>query len=242
MKVPVVARRKRSSETEAHNLLGSMLGRKIAYEDARGINRISYVIISILEHPHCIHTPYTVYSRCAVGEPVSSIPSTYNYLERRLTGNCAAPYDCRASYLVCELAQLFDPSFVAENAADINEAWVRRLSEIAPLASYGQGDGVDDGTDGAGDEELPFVSRLCRGLTLFLAAAKGFTCNHGDVGEFTEDVLRWWKNHGNEVGVWAVGARIIFALSPNSAAAERNFSQMKDMFQTNQTTALAGIL
>ena len=42
---------------------------------------------------------------------VKSILGAYGYLERRLTGNCASPYDCRASYLVCELARLFDPSF-----------------------------------------------------------------------------------------------------------------------------------
>ena len=169
---------------------------------------------------------------------VKTILGAYDYLERRLTGNCAAPYDCRFSYLVCELARLFDPSFAAENAADIDEAWVRRLSAIVPIANYGQGDGVDD----TEDDELPFVSQLCRDLPLYLAAAKGFTCNHGNVGEFTEAVLSWWKNHSSEVGVWAIGARIIFALSPNSAAAERIFSLMKLMFDTNQTKALADIL
>ena len=168
---------------------------------------------------------------------VKSILGAYDYLERRLTGNCASPYDCRASYLVCELARLFDPSFAAENDADINEAWVRRLSDIAPIENYGQGD-----ADNADDEELSFVSQLCRDLPLCLVAAKGFTCNHGDVDEFTEAVLNWWKNHGGEVGVWAVGAQIVFALSPNSAAAERIFSQMKDMFDAKQAKALADIL
>ena len=99
--------------------------------------------------------------------------------------------------MVFELARLFDPSFAAENAADINEAWVRRLSDIAPIENYGQGD-----ADDAGDEELPFVSQLCRDLPLYLVAAKGFTCNRGDVDEFTEAALNWWKNHGAK---WACG-------------------------------------
>ena len=53
---------------------------------------------------------------------VKSKLGAYDCLERRLTGNCASPYDCRASYLVFELARLFDPSFAAENAADVNVA------------------------------------------------------------------------------------------------------------------------
>ena len=91
-------------------------------------------------------------------------------------------------------------------------------------------------------EDLAFVSQLKRDLPKYLAAARGFTCNHGDVGEFTEAVLGWWKNHAAEVGAWAVGAQIIFSLTPNSAAAERIFSQMKHMFGANQATALADML
>ena len=50
------------------------------------------------------------------------------------------------------------------------------------------------------------------------------------------------EEHGAEVGAWAVGAQIIFSLSPNSAAAERIFSQMKDMFGDKQASALADML
>ena len=172
---------------------------------------------------------------------VNSILGAYDYLENRLTGNCNAPYDCRHSYLICELSQLFDPSFAAENAADIDTAWVQRLGEIICLAKYGQGDG-SDGAAADGDETLPFVSQLKRDLPLYLAAVRGFTCNHGDVDEFTEAVLGWWKNHAAEVGAWAVGAQIIFSLTPNSAAAERIFSQMKDMFGAKQASALSDML
>jgi hypothetical protein len=72
--------------------------------------------------------------------------------------------------------------------------------------------------------------------------ASSSTCNHSDVGEFTEAVLGWWKNHGGEVGAWAIGAQIVFSLTPNSAAAERIFSQMKDMFGDKQASALADML
>jgi hypothetical protein len=121
---------------------------------------------------------------------------------------------------------------------------VQRLDAVIPIANYGQGDG--SGAAAADDDDVDeapcFVLQLKRDLPLYLAAASGFTCNHGDVGEFTEAVLGWWKNHGAEVGAWAIGAQIIFSLTPNSAAAERIFSQMKDMFGAKQAAALADML
>jgi hypothetical protein len=172
---------------------------------------------------------------------VKSILGAYDYLENRLTGNCAAPFNCKQSYLICELAQLFDPSFAAANASDIDTAWVQRLEAITCVANYGQGDG-SGGAAADGDEALEFVGQLKRDLPKYLAAAKGFTCNHGDVDEFTMAVLGWWKNHAAELGAWGVGAQIIFSLTPNSAAAERIFSQMKDMFGAKQASALADML
>ena len=51
-----------------------------------------------------------------------SILGAYDYTESRLTGRCASPYNCTHSYLICELSKMFDPSFVAENAAKIDAA------------------------------------------------------------------------------------------------------------------------
>ena len=72
------------------------------------------------------------------------------------------------------------------------------------IARYGISGGVDsehsdvDCNDG---QELSFVSKLERNLPLYLAVSRGFNrdCSHGDVGEFTEAVLGWWKNHGSEL-------------------------------------------
>ena len=172
---------------------------------------------------------------------MTSILGAYNYLEKRLTGNCQAPFDCRHSYETCELAQVFDPSFAAEHEKEIDAAWVHRLKPIICLANYGQGDG-SGGAAADADAALPFVAQLQRDPPLYLAAARGFTCNHGDVDEFTVAVLGWWKNHHAEVGAWAIGAQIIFSLTPNSAAAERIFSQIKDMFGAKQASALANML
>jgi hypothetical protein len=172
---------------------------------------------------------------------VKAILGAYDYIENRMTGNCGSPYDCRHSLEICELVQLFDPSFAAENAKDIDDAWMQRLERIIPIGKHGEGDGRG-GAAADADEELPFLFQLKRDLHLYLAAVNGFTCNHADVGEFTEAVLGWWKNHGAEVGAWAIGAQIVYSLTPNSAAAERIFSQMKDMFSAKQAPALADML
>ena len=119
---------------------------------------------------------------------------------------------------------------------------MQRLTAIIPIANYGEGDGAVGG-GGCDDDEAPsLVTQLERDLHLYLAAAHGFTCDHGDVDTFTAAVLGWWKNHGTEVGAWAIGAQIIFSLTPNSAAAERIFSQMKDMFGEKRASALADLL
>ena len=55
----------------------------------------------------------------------------------------------------------------------------------------------------------------------------------------SEGVLHWWKVHSSKFPAWAEAARIVFALTPNSAAAERVFSMLKTMFGDQATTALA---
>ena len=69
----------------------------------------------------------------------ASILGAYDYIERRLTGDCASPCDCRHSYEICELAQLFDPPFAAEHEAEINAAYVQRLAAIIPIANLRPG-------------------------------------------------------------------------------------------------------
>jgi hypothetical protein len=62
--------------------------------------------------------------------------------------------------------QLFDPSCVAERGAIID--LVARLAEIKPFG------------------EMPdLVTRLQRDLPTYIAAANGFSIDHGDVGDFT---------------------------------------------------------
>ena len=54
--------------------------------------------------------------------------------------------------------------------------------------------------------------------------------------------IGWWRANGGSFPAWALAARIVFALSPNSASCERVFSLVKQMFGEQQMTALADYL
>ena len=77
-----------------------------------------------------------------------------------------------------------------------------KTREHNPTAHDGIGDGAisqHGDADCYDDPELLFVSKLELEVSLYLAAALDFDCNHTDVVEFTEAVLGSWKNHGAEV-------------------------------------------
>ena len=44
------------------------------------------------------------------------------------------------------------------------------------------------------------MAALQRDLPAYVAAASGFSIDHGDVGNFIEGILGWWKSHAPEVG------------------------------------------
>ena len=79
-------------------------------------------------------------------------------------------------------------------------------------------------------------------LSDYLAAAAGASFDHGDVQAFTEAMLLWWRNHKAELPAWSKAARIMFALTPNSAACERVFSLLKNMFSDEQRRCLGDML
>jgi hypothetical protein len=79
---------------------------------------------------------------------------------------------------------------------------------------------------------------LRRDPPAYVAAASGLFIGHGDVGDFTEGILGWWKSHASEVGAWCDVALIAFAMAPNSGRAERVFSFLKTLFWNNQDTFL----
>ena len=162
----------------------------------------------------------------AFGKIVDSMVPAFDYLDNRLTGNCKTMFSCQHTYEVFRLARIFDPSFVSDNEAAIDNAFVSNLAAIKPLAR--------DGGD--------LIRELQRDLHLYIAESRGFVVDHGDVGTFTTSVLAWWKNHGKSTGAWRRAAEIVFSLTPNSASAERVFSLLKSMFGDNQEHCLADLV
>jgi len=77
--------------------------------------------------------------------------------------------------------QLFQPPYIAERA--ITTELVARLSEIKPFK-----------------ERPDLMAALQRDLPAYVAAASGFSIDHGDVEDFTKVILGWWKSHAPEVG------------------------------------------
>lgn len=78
-------------------------------------------------------------------------------------------------------------------------------------------------------------------LPTYLSRATGFTADASDVAAFTDSVLGWWRKNSKDqkISAWAQAARIVFAISPNSASCERVFALLKSMFTEEQYSSLA---
>lgn len=63
-----------------------------------------------------------------------------------------------------------------------------------------------------------------------------------DVDDFTDSLLTWWRINGKSFPAWAMAARIAFAISPSSAACERVFALITQLFGEQQMSTLADIL
>ena len=73
----------------------------------------------------------------------------------------------------------------------------------------------------------------------YLTACVGVVVDTSSLEAFTNDILLFWRRNGNKFPTWAAAARIIFAMTPNSASAERVFSLLKAMFGDARATSLS---
>ena len=146
----------------------------------------------------------------------------FEYLEARITGTCGAQYSLVTMYELCDLVRVFDPNFAAAHA---NPALIDRMSVITPLNALDMLDGMK--------RELP----------LYLAAAANSpTFDKGSVADYTDAILGWWRANGSSFKAWALAARIVFAISPNSASCERVFSVLERLFGDQQLSSLSDLL
>ena len=71
------------------------------------------------------------------------------------------------------------------------------------------------------------------------AAASAPTLNRASVADYSDGILSWWRANGSAFPAWARAARVVFAISPNSASCERVFSLLKNLFGEQQMASLA---
>ena len=147
----------------------------------------------------------------------------FAYLERRITGQCDQQYSCVEMMMICSVARAFDSNFAAHAA--ITPAFIDTMQAITPLAALGMLDKMK--------QELPHY-------TVAVANAPDF--DKTDVEAYTTAILKWWRTNGKSFPNWALAARIVFSLSPNSAECERVFSLVKRLFGDEQLSSLADYL
>ena len=77
-------------------------------------------------------------------------------------------------------------------------------------------------------------------MRAYLSACVGASAiiDTSDMDVFTDTVLKWWRTNGHKFPTWAKAARMVFALTPNSASAERVFAMLKHLFGDLQEGAL----
>lgn len=153
---------------------------------------------------------------------VKAAKAGITYLRNRMTGDLPANqinYDCSGMFQVLNVIQAFDPTWAASNLS--NES-VRALAVVKPLRKL--------------------VPDLVKEMDSYRCAAKHVSIDHTESvvdHSFTTGVLKFFKEHRAEFPAWAQAARIVFAFTPNSAAAERVFSLLNSMFDDDQLNSLA---
>ena len=100
------------------------------------------------------------------------------------------------------VARAFNPNFATNH---LDPGFVDAMAAITPLQVHG------------------LITSLKK--ELYLSAAQDApSVDSSDVDSFTEAILDWWRTNGKAFPAWAFAARIVFGLTPNSAACERVFS------------------
>lgn len=149
---------------------------------------------------------------------VDAVKAGFSYLNNRVTGVCQDNYDCTACFQVCKMARLFDPSFAAAN---VSAQAVEELCEAIRTL-------------------MPMKAELLQQVDAYRQASRGATgIDHSNHAYFSEAVLQFWKQNGSKMKGWAKAAQIVFAIPVTSAASERVFSLLEDMFGHAQLSALA---
>lgn len=155
-------------------------------------------------------------------EIIETLNVAFDYLEDRITGNCTvSQYSCAHMYSVCRVAQMFIPHIAAQNLTD--EKVDDLFHIVRPLAYH-----VD-------------LVKLKAQAPAYVSAARNVqVIDMSDADAFTEHVLIFWRNTlRSDFSEWSKAARIVFSMSPNSAACERVFSLLDNMYGSQRDHSLS---
>ena len=165
-------------------------------------------------------------------------PSTNHQLRSAIGSDCPLPTPIPRSHFFDRLAQVFDPSkakgFTVGKLADC----VNSLEALPCFSQFNLDLNSPQSRspllEGMGLEITEFHS------TLKHVDARAF--DRDDPTAFTAAVLEWWRCHARHIPNWAIAARIMFAISPSSAAAERVFSILANSFGSTRDSALEDLV
>ena len=120
------------------------------------------------------------------------------------------------------LAEAFDPSVVKGERINLVE-YVDEMEDTFPL--FSDCDLFPEGFLQKLRNEIPFYQVLASEIEASFYAKHLEDDNWTDLDEYTDKVLRWWRDIGTSaLPAWSAAARAVFAMSPSSATPERIFS------------------
>ena len=154
---------------------------------------------------------------------ISEIQKMFTYLHNRMHDNCAEPYKMSSNVALFKAVRMFDPKRAVQLMTTARSIDV--LAAQMPLL-----------------DEHNLVARMKSELASYLLAAQPFDCDTSDIAEYTIQVLAFWKEHGKQWPALKTAARMVFAMSPNSASCERVFSLLKAFFGDGQDSLYADFI
>lgn len=163
-----------------------------------------------------------------------------SYFQVRSIQDPRTIHQLRFATLACtcpRLAQVFDPSKAKDFTSD---RLTKHLNELESLPCFSEFK-----RDLNLQSRSPLLEGMCSEIAQFRVALAGLDANafdHDDPAAFTAAVLKWWRCRSRHIPHWATAARIMFAVSPSSAAAERVFSILANSFDSTRDHALEDLV
>ena len=152
-------------------------------------------------------------------DAIDCVRPAFQYLRDRVSGNTRTVLDFSSMYRFFRAARMFDPA----RAVDLNvtAAHVDDLVGSLPILTSR-------------------TAAMKQALPIYLRLAADFETDRTDIGQYTVDVLRFFRQHRAELGNdFCESARAVFSVPASSAACERVFSLLAALYPETRSRSLA---